>query len=61
MSRQISVRLDDELDKRLDTELAAVWKDHGGFGPTRSDLLRDLLRSHLEKQEKKRAKGREVS
>lgn len=55
------MRLDDELDKRLDTELAAVWKDHGGFGPTRSDLLRDLLRSHLEKQEKKRAKGREVS
>lgn len=59
--RQVSIRLDDDLEKRLDAELAAFRKEHGGFGPTRSDLLREALEKHLKEAERKRAGAKKVS
>lgn len=61
MARQISIRLDDDIAERLDEELTEIWREHGGYGPTRSDYIRDALDRALRAAQKKRVDGRKAS
>lgn len=61
MSRQISLRLSPEENDRLDAELAKVRAEHGGYGPTRSEWIREAVVSRLDRDEKRREKAQAPS